>query len=125
VPALLLSVGLEAALGRTGADAAAARLRALEASWVEPQERALLLDTLWQLDATQEAARSAAASLYRRLYEQAPSTRYREAYTRLTGTTLPPGPPLPPLPGVLDEDVGDLDALLRQVDEVSVQLVAG
>ncbi|HEY6710522.1 MAG TPA: tetratricopeptide repeat protein [Actinomycetota bacterium] len=125
VPALLLSVGLEAALGRTGTDAATGRLRALEDSWVEPQERALLLDTLWQLDTTQEAARSAAAGLYRRLYEQAPSKRYREAYARLTGTTLPPGPPLPPLPEVLEEDVGDLDALLRQVDEVSAQLAAG
>jgi predicted ATPase/class 3 adenylate cyclase len=125
VPALLLSVGLEAALGHTGTQAATGRLRALEDSWIEPQERALLLDTLWQLDATQEAARSAAAGLYRRLYERAPSVRYREAYARLTGTTLPPGPPLPPLPDVLDENIADLDALLRQVDEVSAQLAAG
>jgi hypothetical protein len=108
------------ALGRTGADAATERLRALTGTWVEPQERALLLDALWQLDPTQEATRRAAAELYRTLYEQAPSIRYREAYARLTGATLPPGPPLPPLPDVLEEDVGDLDALLRQVDNVSV-----
>jgi class 3 adenylate cyclase/tetratricopeptide (TPR) repeat protein len=120
VPAFLLLVRLEVALGRTGADAATKRLRALEASWVEPQERALLLDALWQLDPTQEATRRAAAELYRTLYEQAPSIRYREAYARLTGATLPPGPPLPPLPDVLEEDVGDLDALLRQVDNASV-----
>jgi class 3 adenylate cyclase/tetratricopeptide (TPR) repeat protein len=120
VPAFLLSVRLEVALGRTSADAATKRLRALEASWIEPQERALLLDALWQLDPTQEATRRAAAELYRTLYEQAPSIRYREAYARLTGATLPPGPPLPPLPDVLEEDVGDLEALLRQVDNVSV-----
>jgi class 3 adenylate cyclase/tetratricopeptide (TPR) repeat protein len=120
VPAFLLSVQLEVALGRTGADAATERLRALARSWVEPQQRALLLDTLWQLDPTEETTRRAAAELYRTLYEQAPSIRYREAYARLTGATLPPGPPLPPLPDVLEEDVGDLDALLRQVDDVSV-----
>jgi class 3 adenylate cyclase/tetratricopeptide (TPR) repeat protein len=120
VPAFLLSAQLEVALGRTGSDAATERLRALEIDWVEPQERALLLDALWQLDPTQEATRRAAAKLYRTLYEQTPSIRYREAYARLTGATLPPGPPLPPLPDVLEEDVGDLDTLLRQVDNVSV-----
>jgi class 3 adenylate cyclase/predicted ATPase len=120
VPAFLLSVQLEVALGRSGTDAATRRLRALEASWVEPQERALLLDALWQLDPTQETTRRAAAELYRTLYEQAPSIRYREAYARLTGARLPPGPPLPPLPDVLEEEAGDLDALLRQIDNVSV-----
>jgi hypothetical protein len=31
---------------------------------------------------------------------------------------------LPPLPDALQEDAGDLDELLRQVDEVSLQLSA-
>ena len=35
---------------------------------------------------------------------------------------LPPGPPLPPLPDILEEDVGSLDELLRQVDEASRKL---
>jgi class 3 adenylate cyclase/tetratricopeptide (TPR) repeat protein len=124
VPAFLLSVRLQVALGRLGADAATGRLRALESTWVEPQERAPLLDALWQLDPTQDKAREAAADLYRQLYQQAPSIRYREAYARLTGATLPPGTPLPPLPDALQEDAGDLDELLRQVDEVSLQLGA-
>ena len=124
VPAFLLSVRLQVALGRLGADAATERLRALESTWVEPQERAPLLDALWQLDPTRDTAREAAADLYRQLYQQAPSIRYREAYARLTGATLPPGTPLPPLPDALQEDAGDLDELLRQVDEVSLQLSA-
>jgi hypothetical protein len=99
-------------------------LRALEGSWVEPQERAPLLDALWQLNPTQNTIREVAADLYRQLYQQAPSIRYREAYARLTGATLPPGPPLPPLPDALQENVGDLDQLLRKVDEVSLQLGA-
>ena len=58
------------------------------------------------------------------LYQQGPSIRYREAYARLTGATLPPGTPLPPLPDALQEDAGELDELLQQVDEVSLQLSA-
>ena len=87
-------------------------------------ERAALLEALWQLDPTREETRKTAAALYRRLYEQAPSVRHRDAYARLTGVTLPPGPPLPPLPDELQEDMGDVDALLRQVDKVSMQLGA-
>ena len=125
VRARLLSLHLQVTSGRTGADAAMGRLRALEGTWVEPQERARLLDALWQLDPGQEAAREAAAELYRALYEQAPSIEYREAYARLTGATLPPGPPLPPLPDELEQELGDVEELLRQVDAVSVQLGAG
>ncbi|MFL6226529.1 MAG: hypothetical protein ACJ75K_27895, partial [Actinomycetes bacterium] len=122
VPAFLLSLRLQVELGRLDAEVATRRLRALEETWVEPQEKALLLDAIWQLDPTREATREAAADLYRTLYEHAPSIRYREAYARLTGATLPPGPPLPPLPDILEEDVGSLDELLRQVDEASRKL---
>src|SRR4029453_8340829 len=122
VPSFLLSLRLQVELGRLDADAATRRLRALEETWVEPQEKALLLDAIWQLDPTQEAMREAAADLYRTLYEHAPSISYREAYARLTGATLPPGPPLPPLPDMLEEDVGALDELLRQGDPTSRNL---
>jgi predicted ATPase/class 3 adenylate cyclase len=124
VRAQLLSLRLQVTLRRIDADAAIRRLRALEDAWSEPHERAPLLDALWQLDPTQDAVRKAAADLYRRLYERAPSIEYREAYARLTGTTLPPGPPLPPLPKAVEEDLQDLGALLRQVDEAVTQLRA-
>jgi predicted ATPase/class 3 adenylate cyclase len=119
VRACLLSLRLQVEIGRIDTDAAIGRLRALEDAWVEPHERAVLLDTLWQLDPTQEASRKAAADLYRTLYERAPSIEYREAYARLTGVTLPPGPPLPPLPMAVEEDVRDVDELLRQVDKAA------
>jgi tetratricopeptide (TPR) repeat protein len=124
VPARLLSLRLQVTLGRTDTDAAIGRLRALESAWAEPHERAALLDALWQLDPTREGARKAAADLYRTLYERAPSIEHREAHARLTGVTLPPGPPLPPLPKVVEEDVGDLEELLRQVDKAASQLGA-
>ena len=122
VRARLLSLHLQVTLGRIDTDAAMEQLRALEGAWVEPHERAALLDALWQLDPTQEETRKTAAALYRGLYERAPSIRHRDAYARLTGVKLPPGPPLPPLPDELQEDTGDVDALLRQIEEVSMQL---
>jgi class 3 adenylate cyclase/predicted ATPase len=124
VRARLLSLHLQVTLGRIDTDTATGQLRALEGAWVEPHERAALLDALWQLDPSQEKTRRTAAALYRRLYEQAPSIRHRNAYARLTGVMLPPGPPLPPLPDELQEDMGDVDALLRQVDKASMQLGA-
>ena len=122
VRARLLSVRLQVTLGRIQPDQAIGQLRALEDAWTEPHERAALLDALWRLDPTHETARKAAADLYRTLYERAPSIEYREAYARLTRTMLPPGPPLPPLPKTVEEDVQDLDALLRQVDKAVSQL---
>jgi class 3 adenylate cyclase/tetratricopeptide (TPR) repeat protein len=124
VQAGLLSVQLQVRRGRIGAEVAVGRLRALEDAWVEPRERAALLEALWQLDPGQEEAREAAASLYRALYERAPSIRHRDAYEQLTGTTLPPGPALPPLPDEFKDDLGDLHELLRQVDQALVQLGA-
>jgi predicted ATPase/class 3 adenylate cyclase len=122
VRARLLSLRLQVTRGRIDTDAAIGQLRALEGAGVEPHKRAALLDALWQLDPTQEATRKAAAALYRRLYERAASIEYREAYARLTGKTLPPGPPLPPLPKVVAEDVRDIDELLRRVDTAASQL---
>jgi predicted ATPase/class 3 adenylate cyclase len=124
VRACLLSLRLQVTLGRIDTDTAIGRLRALEDTWVEPHERAPLLDIFWRLDPTREMARKTAADLYRTLYERAPSVEYREAYARLTGVTLPPGPPLPPLPKAVEEDVADLDELLRQVDKAASQLGA-
>jgi predicted ATPase/class 3 adenylate cyclase len=122
VGARLLSLRVQVALGRMRTDVAIGQLRALEGSWTEPRERAALLDTLWQLDRTQETARKAAADLYLSLYEGTPSVEYREAYKRLTGVTLPPGPPLPPLPQVIEAELVDVDDLMRQVDVARRQL---
>jgi class 3 adenylate cyclase/predicted ATPase len=123
VRARLLSVRLHVSSGKVDRDVAIRRLRALEGVWVEPHAQAALLNALWQLDPTQEAAREAAAALYRRLYELAPSVEYREAYAGLTGVTLPPGPRLPPLPEAV-EDPGDVDALLRRVAQAATRLRA-
>ena len=50
------------------------------------------------------------------LYERAPAVAYREAYERLTGTRLPPGPPLPALPEMVTREPVDVEELLREVD---------
>jgi hypothetical protein len=43
------------------------------------------------------------------LYERAPAVAYREAYERLTGTRLPPGPPLPALPEMVTREPVDVE----------------
>ncbi|HYY78267.1 MAG TPA: tetratricopeptide repeat protein, partial [Actinomycetes bacterium] len=125
VGAEILSLQLQVALGRIDTATATGRLQALQDAWTEPHERAALLEALWRLDPTRDEVRRAAADLHRTLYERAPSVQLRAAYRRLTGTVLPPGAPLPPLPAVLEEHVGDLDELLRQVDLAVPRLRAG
>jgi len=124
VRACLLALRLEVALGRSAPAAAVRRAWALQASWTEPHQRAALLDTVWRLDPTQEAARAEAADLYRALYDRAPILEHRDAYERLTGLRLPPGLPLPPLPDTVGHEALDVGALLRQTDLVAGQLGA-
>ena len=116
IRAFVLEQRLRVVVGAARPDEAIARLRELEDGCTEPHERALVLEALWRLDPTAEDARSAAAHLYRDLYERTPMVEYRAAHAFLTGVTLPPGPPLPPLPAPLDEDAADVAELLRQVD---------
>jgi tetratricopeptide (TPR) repeat protein len=120
----LLSIRLRVALGRLGRTAALARLEAMGAAASDTGEQAAIWETIWQVDPTREAARERAASLYRAHYEQAQTVECRDAYARLTGVELPPGPPLPPLLEPTDDRwvESDADALLRKVDEAASEL---
>ncbi|MFC3738762.1 tetratricopeptide repeat protein [Paractinoplanes deccanensis] len=117
VHAFVLSVRLRAAAGEIDSARAAAMLREAVKQWSEPHEAAILLDAVWQADPDDTGARDTAAGIYRELYERAPSVEYREAYRRLTGVLLPPGPPLPELPEWIAAESGpDLVTLLRRID---------
>jgi tetratricopeptide (TPR) repeat protein len=111
-----LSIRLQVELGRMDARVGADRIRSLDHGGVELHERAVLLDTLWQLEPTREIAHRA-AELHRLLHERAPSVAHRQSYRRLTGETLPPAPPLPPLPEAVESDPVELEELLQEVDE--------
>jgi hypothetical protein len=105
------------AAGRIAARTATQQLRRAAGDWHEPHQVAALLDTVRQLDPEDEDARTAAAEIYRTLYERAPSVEYRHAYRRLTGICLPAGPPLPALPEwIAAEDDSGLGALLQRID---------
>ena len=122
VSAHLLAMRLQVAAKRIDARTATDQLRKAASDWTEPHELAALLDMVWQLDRTDEDARTGAAEIYRTLYERAPTIEYRHAYRRLTGIRLPPGPPLPPLPAwVTAGDDADVEALLRRVDRSAVK----
>ena len=79
-------------------------------------EQATILDAVWELHPADEEARHAAAEQYAGAVERAPAVAYREAYERLTGTRLPPGPPLPALPEMVTREPVDVEELLREVD---------
>jgi tetratricopeptide (TPR) repeat protein len=120
----LLCIRLRVALGRLDRAGAIARLEKLRAAATEAGEQAAIWETIWRVDPTQEAARERAESHYRAHYEQAQTAECREAYARLTGAELPPGPPLPsPLEPVDDRRVEvDAETLLRKVDEAAKEL---
>jgi class 3 adenylate cyclase/tetratricopeptide (TPR) repeat protein len=114
--ARLLSLRLQVALGHVRPSDAARELRALEHAWTGMPERAAILGTLVEFSPAQTRTRAAAATLYRELHERAPNVEHRRAFERLTGTTLPPGPPLPPVPDAATVGSVDVDALLQQVE---------
>jgi tetratricopeptide (TPR) repeat protein len=123
--ATLLAVHLEVMSGRLGREAAVRRLRAMQDTWVERPERAMILDAIWQLDPSQEAARETAATLYRRLYEHAPRVEYREAHQRLTGVALTSPAPLPPPPETVGRAPLDVAEALRRLDLTIARIQAG
>ena len=114
--ARLLSLRLRAALGHMQTSEAAEELRVLEDAWTGAPERAAILDALVEFCPADAGARAEAAALYRELYERAPNVEYRRAFERLTGTTLPLGPPLPPVPAAATLGPVDVDDLLHQVE---------
>ena len=120
----LLSIRMRVALRRLNPGAALARLEEMGAAATETGKQAAIWETIRQVDPTREDARQRAADLYRAHYEQAQTVECREAYARLTGIELPPGPPLPsPLEPLEDGRAEpDADALLRKMDEAAREL---
>jgi tetratricopeptide (TPR) repeat protein len=116
--ARLLWTRMQVKLGRMERAAAIGELRALRDAWGEPLEQAAVLDALSQLDPSQEQLRQDAARLYRKLYEQAPTVEYREAYERLTGAALSPAPPLPAVPDSILREPFDFAEVVEQLDQV-------
>ena len=100
------------------------RLEAMRAASTEVGEQAAIWETTWQVDPAREDARERAAKLYRTHYEQAQTVECRNAYARLTGVELPPGPPLPsPFePGDDGRVEPDADDLLRKVTQAAREL---
>jgi tetratricopeptide (TPR) repeat protein len=111
-----LAVRLRVTAGHLDAGSAAEQLRKATGKWNEAHEVAVLLDAAWQLDPTDTGARETAGVIYRGLCERAPTVEHRDAYRRLSGADLPPGPQLPPLPEwIAAEDGPDLETLLERI----------
>jgi class 3 adenylate cyclase/tetratricopeptide (TPR) repeat protein len=114
--ALLLRLRLRAHLERlSGSDAAREALQ-LQIAWADSPERAAILEVASELDPALSEAREAAQELYRELNARSPSVRYGRAYERLTGSSLPSGPPLPAVPEATTSVGIDVDELLRHAE---------
>jgi len=108
----LLLRRLEVQLGRTSLETAAAQLEDLLGAQTDPQRRAAVHYTLWQLDQTREPDRWAAAELYRTIHPERPNHLYRQRYLELTGEQLPPPKDIPELPEWVREYPGTDEELL-------------
>ncbi|HMA37940.1 MAG TPA: tetratricopeptide repeat protein, partial [Chloroflexia bacterium] len=84
-----LDIRARTALGQMAMIDAAATLAALAQAESEPARQAFVQYTHWQIDPTAAAARTAAATLYRRLHTERPEYPYAARYAELTGESLP------------------------------------
>ncbi|HVD12878.1 MAG TPA: tetratricopeptide repeat protein [Actinomycetota bacterium] len=117
--ARLLATRLRVEEGRLAPEEAALELLPQQRAWTRPSpERAAILAEMARLGPAWDRERAAAAALYLDLYQRAPNVQYRHAYQQLTGTELPPGPPLPPPPAGVGPG-GDVEELLAQVEQLT------
>ncbi len=122
-PATVYEIELRARAGIISAADACDELRTLEETRQQDSERALILDTIWQLDPSQEAACEEAAALYRALYEKSPGIQYLQRYQALSGKTLPQTPLDLEVPDFVLAEQSDLSQMLTQVDALMAQLM--
>jgi len=93
--AQVLGIRLRHELGELTEAQAAADLRSQLILEGAPSRQAALYYELWRLKPEDEAARTAAAALYRTEYTETGAEDCRRRYRELTGEMLPDPPPLP------------------------------
>jgi hypothetical protein len=118
----LLRLRVEVAAGRTAARHASREINTMLPEWPDAPERALLLETLVRLDPSSRSQAAEAASLYRELYQKAPSRQYAAAYHLLTGglADLPSPPSLPRLAASVPKGQVDLEDLFSRVERLQM-----
>lgn len=114
--AQIMKIELRTQLRQVEPQTAIQQLRQLLNQWTQPEEQAVIYDTIWAIDPTQAPARAQAAALYRDLYTRTPDMKYARRFTALTGDTLPP-PAIPlELPDFVRSQSINMDTLMVQVD---------
>jgi tetratricopeptide (TPR) repeat protein len=120
----LLAIDLARSLGHIDKHVAVRQLKDLNQAWTDPAGQVATLTAICSLEPADDGLRETAVGLIRRLYEQAPTSEYRQAYQRLTGQTLPPPPALPPLATAELSHHIDFDVLLLGVEMGIMQVRA-
>jgi class 3 adenylate cyclase/tetratricopeptide (TPR) repeat protein len=113
----VLVVILEVALQLIDKADATSRLHALIPLVENKNDEAMIQYELWQLDGS-VATRNEAARILRSLYDQTSWATYRRLYEELTSEVLPDPSRLPVLPEAVTQPRIELEALLRQVDDM-------
>lgn len=115
--ARVLGIRLRFATGERTRAEAAAELGDLRASMEEAPRQAALCYTLWRLTPQDEAARAAAAALYRAEYAETWAEECRQRYFEMTGETLPDPPPLPDISEFIPDpgEPVDIEPILAQM----------
>ncbi len=115
--ARVLGIRLHNALGQWTKAQATAELRALLLSEGAPPQQAALYYELWRLAPEDEAARTAAAALYRSECADTGAEEYRQRYQELTGEMLPEPPPLPEISDLIPDqhEILDLAPILAEL----------
>lgn len=105
----VLGIRLRHEMGESTGAEAAADLRALLLQEDMPTRQAALYFELWRLAPGDEAARTAAAKIYRTEYAETGAEECRRRYQELTGEMLPDPPPLPDVSDLIPDQQEALD----------------
>jgi tetratricopeptide (TPR) repeat protein len=123
----LLEIRLEASLHQIKPAIAANRCLSLLPRWPAEDQQVLIYDALFTLGAGNkdeiETYRQMAVELYRTLHDQTTKFEYRRRYEEITGERLSEPDTIAELPESLHENALDLDALLKQVELMSGELL--
>lgn len=113
----VLLVVLEVELRLLDKAEAISKLQALISQVENDHDRAMIRYELWQLDESVEG-RDDTARILRSLYDKTSWATYRSLYEELTSDQLPDPAPLPDLPEAVIQRRIELEALMRQVDDI-------
>jgi len=120
--ARLLEITLKVVTAEMSDEEAQSELTMQLAQRTEPEQQAMILDTISQLHSTDEAVRLKAAEQYKELYQTVPNTLFRDRYMALAGKNLSQNTVDVVLPHFIIAQPIDENKIMREVEEIIEQI---